>query len=245
MSSVNTQEISHFQKDSAHWWDEKGPFAPLHKMNPTRLEFIRDNIVGHFDKDEDAFNVYKGLNFLDIGCGGGLVCEPLARLGGKITGLDADKQAISVAQDHAKNENLDISYLNTTAEQLVLDKKTFDVVTALEIIEHVDNREEFLKNCLKLVKPNGLLVLSTLNRTVPSLLFGKLAAEYVLGLVPAGTHDWNKFVKPSEIQSILLQENAITKDIKGITYNLLKDKFKLNSKDMNINYILCATRKSI
>ncbi len=243
MSSVNTQEISHFQKDSAHWWDEKGPFAPLHKMNPTRLAFIRDNVVDHFSKNEDDLNVYKGLSFLDIGCGGGLVCEPLARLGGDITGVDADEQAIKVAQEHASQQKLNVTYLNTTAEHLVSEKKAFDVVSALEIIEHVDNRDEFLKNCLKLVKPNGLLIISTLNKTIPSLLFGKLAAEYVLGLVPAGTHDWNKFVKPSEIQRTLTQENAVIKNIKGITFNPLKDSFKLNSKDIRVNYILCAKRK--
>ena len=181
MSSINTQEISKFQKDSAHWWDEKGPFKPLHKMNPTRLRFIRDNILNHYKQKTDDLKAYQDLTFLDIGCGGGLLCEPFARLGGKVTGVDADEQAINVAKAHAKQGSLHITYKCTTAEDLASTKQQFDIVTALEIIEHVDNPQDFLKNCLKLVKPGGLLFVSTLNRTPKSLLLGKIAAEYRIG----------------------------------------------------------------
>ena len=243
MSSINTQEILHFQKDSAHWWDENGPFAPLHKVNPTRLSFMRETICSHFDLDESDLKAYKGLSFIDIGCGGGLLCEPFARSGGNVAGLDADKQAISVAKHHAKEQGLDIIYENKAVEELVNTNKTYDVVSALEIIEHVDNPDVFLKNCLKLVKPNGLIFISTLNKTPSSFLFGKIAAEYILNFVPQGTHDWQKFIKPSEIQRLLSKNQFSIKSIKGIKYNILKEEFKLDYKDLKINYILCASQK--
>lgn len=243
MTSVNTQEISHFQKDSAHWWDESGPFAPLHKMNPTRLQFIRDEIISHYEKPTDTLKAAQNLKILDVGCGGGILCEPLARMGAHVTGIDADSQAIKVARNHATEYGLDITYLNEPVESL--DPKThhYDVITALEIIEHVDSPDIFVKNCLNLLKPNGLFFLSTLNRTPQSFLIGKVAAEYIVRAVPMGTHTWAKFLKPHEITHFLDENSASLKSITGIKYNLLEESFKLNSKDLNINYILSAIKK--
>jgi len=181
--TVRNEEILHFQKDSAHWWDEEGAFAPLHKLNPVRIQFIRDEIFAHFNTD-----TLKDLSVLDIGCGGGLVCEPLCRLGANVTGIDADSQAITVATEHANDFGLKIAYKNTTSEEIAPQKKKYDVVCALEIVEHVENPEFFIKTCIECLKPGGLLIVSTLNRTPKSFLLGIIAAEHILGWVPKGTH---------------------------------------------------------
>ena len=242
MTSVNTQEISHFQKDSAHWWDENGPFAPLHKMNPTRLQFIRDELVSHFKKPAETLKAAQGLNILDVGCGGGILCEPLARMGAHVTGIDADSKAITVATNHANEHGLDITYHNKAVEDLSSKTHQYDVITALEIIEHVDAPDMFVKDCLKLLKPNGLFFLSTLNRTPHSFMIGKVAAEYIVRAVPMGTHTWSKFLKPHEVMNFLNENNTNLKSISGIKYNMLEDDFKLKNKDLKVNYILSAIK---
>ncbi|MGB1076985.1 MAG: bifunctional 2-polyprenyl-6-hydroxyphenol methylase/3-demethylubiquinol 3-O-methyltransferase UbiG [Bdellovibrionales bacterium] len=235
-STVKEQEIKHFQKDSAHWWDESGAFAPLHKLNPTRIEFIKGQILEHFKTDS-----LKNLDILDIGCGGGLVCEPLARLGANVSGIDADEQAIQVAQDHARQQGLKIDYTCTNSETICQENKKYDVVCALEIIEHVDTPDVFLKTCLECLKPNGLIIISTLNRTPQSFLLGIVAAEHILGWVPKGTHHWKQFVKPHEIRRLLAKENFSIKTINGLNYSILKKEFNLSTEDISNNYILSAS----
>lgn len=243
-TSINPREIEHFSKDSHLWWDENGPFRPLHLLNPLRLRFIRDSIMAHFSLPENAPAPLKGLKILDVGCGGGLVCEPLARLGATITGIDADKNAIATAQSHAAGSGLDITYQATTTEALLPgDKNRFDVVVALEIVEHVANPGDFITSCAKLCKPGGLLILSTLNRTPKSFLLGIVAAEYVLRWVPQGTHRWNKFVRPSELVACLEKSGCAVVDIAGYRYNILAQSFELSNDDLSVNYILSAEKK--
>jgi 2-polyprenyl-6-hydroxyphenyl methylase/3-demethylubiquinone-9 3-methyltransferase len=191
MSSIVKREIEHFSKDSARWWDESGPFKPLHALNPVRLGYIKEHICAHFSKESLSLTPFTGLKILDIGCGGGLVCEPLARLGATVSGADADQQAIDVAKEHAVQSGLEIEYLNKPAEEI---KTKFDVVLALEIIEHVEDPSAFVASVSNLVKANGLVIFSTLNRTAKSYALGILAAEYLLQWVPHGTHSWKKFV---------------------------------------------------
>lgn len=262
MNTVNQEEIQNFSKDSSHWWDEKGPFKPLHRLNPVRLDYIKQQICGHFDRDYKGLKTYEGLDILDIGCGGGLVCEPMARLGGTVTGIDADENAIAVATEHAAAENLDIKYLNTSSDQLLMSspppcgdlgntKQTpaqdgsdnrYDVVLALEIIEHVDNQDLFVKNVMDLCKPDGLVILSTLNRNPKSFALGIVAAEYILGWVPKGTHNWKKFVKPSELSKMVRQHGGKPNDICGLAYNPFKDEFLLAPKDLDMNYLMSVKK---
>jgi 2-polyprenyl-6-hydroxyphenyl methylase/3-demethylubiquinone-9 3-methyltransferase len=251
-SSLNAQEIENFSKDSSQWWDPTGPFAPLHRLNPTRMKYIRDQILAHYAdgvKSTKNDNVnqtpLKGFNILDIGCGGGLVCESLNRMGAKTTGLDADSNAIAVAQDHAAQSGLNINYQAMTSEvYLDNNKKTFDVVCALEIIEHVDHPDFFIETALKLLKPGGLLILSTLNRTAKSALLGIFVAEYVLNWVPKGTHTHNKFVKPSELATMLRLYGAETIDVTGLKLDPMADEFVLSKSDLAVNYFLCAKKPS-
>lgn len=248
-TSLNEEEIQHFQKDSAHWWDEKGPFAPLHKLNPVRMTYVRDQITEHLClnnvNDDKKASPLNGLNIADIGCGGGLVSESLSRMGANVTGIDADSTAIDVAKEHAKQSGLSINYLSATAEDLTTKyAEKFDVICALEIIEHVESPEFFIETVLKLLKPEGLLILSTLNRTIKSVLLGIYAAEYVLNWVPKGTHTHSKFLKPSEVCSILRENNATYKDITGMTYSFSKNDFALNKNDVSVNYFISALKNS-
>ena len=235
MSTVNAAEIQNFSKDSSHWWDESGPFKPLHLLNPTRLSYFKSQICNHFDLDENAPTPYKGLNIIDVGCGGGLVCEPMARLGGAVTGIDADTNAIEVAAAHAKKMGLDIEYQCVSSENIT---QKYDVVLALEIIEHVDNPDLFVKSVLDLCKPNGLVIFSTLNRTTKSYALGIIAAEHILNWVPKGTHSWKKFVKPSELSRMLRNNNAKPHDICGMIYNPLTKQFKLDKSRVDVNYFM-------
>ncbi len=242
-TSVNPKEIEHFAKDSGHWWDEEGPFRPLHMLNPLRLRYIRDRVTAHFNIKDKGPQPLRSLKIVDIGCGGGLVCEPLARLGADVTGLDADQQAIAIARDHAAGAGLDIDYQLSSAELLAARKKgAFDVVLALEIIEHVADVPLFVKNCAALCKPGGLLIFSTLNRTPRSFLLGIVAAEYVLRWVPRGTHDWRKFLRPSELAAALRTAGAETVDIKGLTFNPIENDFKISDKDLAVNYLLTGVK---
>ncbi|MFN3700446.1 MAG: bifunctional 2-polyprenyl-6-hydroxyphenol methylase/3-demethylubiquinol 3-O-methyltransferase UbiG [Alphaproteobacteria bacterium] len=238
-NTVDQKEIQAFSKDAAHWWDVNGPFKPLHKLNPIRMGYIRNEICAHFGLDGSTLKPFGGLSILDIGCGGGLVCEPLARLNAKITGIDADPIAIEVAQAHAQEQNLNITYINGAAESL---NQQFDVVLALEVIEHVVDRHEFVQLCAKLCKPNGLAIFSTLNRTPKSFALGIVAAEYLLRWVPAGTHQWKKFVKPSEIAKSCRISGLAPTRTKGLVYSPLNDEFKLSENDLAVNYFLTAKK---
>ncbi len=239
-NTVDRHEIDHFSKDSARWWDEAGPFAPLHKMNPARLSYIRDMTCRHFGDRENAMTPLSGLSVVDIGCGGGLVCEPLARMGAAVTGIDADPVAINVAKDHAASQGLAIDYRCAAAEDI---NESCDIVLALEIIEHVADPAAFIDSCAALCKPGGLVILSTPNRTAESFLKAIIAAEYVLRWVPAGTHNWRKFLRPSETARLMRASGLTPVDENGLYYNALEGKFYVSDKGMGVNYFITA-RKS-
>ncbi len=238
MDTVNLKEIDQFESQADLWWDEGGPFAPLHKINPIRIKFIRNEIINHFQL-QDTTTPFTGLKILDIGCGGGLVTEPLTRLNAKVTGIDAGEKNILVAQEHAQKMNLKINYQHQTVEKLALHKQRFDVVIALEIVEHVANVELFIQSCCRLLNSNGLLIISTLNRTIKSYLLGIVAAERILRWVPKGTHQWQKFLTPHEIFTYLQTNNVAIKSIKGMQYHPFKQQWHLSS-DVDVNYILSA-----
>jgi len=231
MTTIDKDEVEKFSKIADEWWDKEGKFKPLHKFNPIRVNYIKNEIQKHFNQD------FKNLEILDIGCGGGLVSEEFAKLGCNITGIDASEKNIKVAQLHAQKSNLDINYINSSAEELLKEEKQYDVVFALEIIEHVADEKEFIKCCSKLVKKDGLLFIATINRTMKSLALAKFAVEYVLRWLPAGTHDWKKFLKPSEIENQANKNNLKLLKARGFNYNILKDEWK-ESGDLDINYIL-------
>lgn len=238
-STIDPHEIAHFSKDSSQWWDEDGPFAPLHRLNPTRITYLKDQITTHF---ANHFKGIKGLSILDIGCGGGLVSEPLARLGANMTSIDGDANAITTAKAHAEQNDLKINYLNGDANNLIQDKKRFDVVLALEIIEHVSDPNAFIDTLTNLVRPNGLIIISTLNRTPKSYALGIVAAEYILKWVPRGTHTWSKFLKPSEISKMLQCHNFKPQNITGMNFNPVTNGFELSKHDLSVNYFLTATK---
>jgi 2-polyprenyl-6-hydroxyphenyl methylase/3-demethylubiquinone-9 3-methyltransferase len=239
MSSIDRQEIEHFSKDSGEWWDESGPFAPLHRLNPVRMAYIKAQICDVYGRDTQSLTPFEDLSVLDICCGGGLVCEPLARLGAEVSGADADERAIGVAKDHASAMGLDIDYRNEPAENI---EQQFDVVLALEIIEHVADPAAFVASVSKLCKPDGLVIFSTLNRNAKSFALGVVAAEYVLGWVPRGTHSWKKFVKPSELARYARGAGLAPSDMSGLIFDPLKNEFRLSERDIDVNYLI-ATRK--
>lgn len=239
ISTIDPDEISHFAKDSEHWWDENGPFAPLHRLNPVRMKFIRDAVAGHFERPADTMLPLKGLKILDIGCGGGLVCEPLARMGATVTGIDADLVAIKAARAHAEAAGVEVNYLNESTDTL---KGTYDVVLALEIVEHVASVDKFVDETVDLCKPGGLVIFSTLNRTPKSFALGIVAAEYILRWVPTGTHSWKKFVRPSELGAALRRAGAKPKDVKGLRLNPFKNEFEISVSDLDVNYFMTAEK---
>ncbi len=243
MTHVDRKEIENFAKDSSHWWDEKGPFAPLHRLNPVRLSHIRQQVDAHFGLDEKSLKPFTGLSILDAGCGGGLVCEPMARLGADATGVDADGNAIAVARRHAAQSGLSIDYHDGTTFDLLNGKKRFDVVLALEIAEHVPDLQSFVQSCADLCKPDGLLIFSTLNRTPKSFALGIVAAEYILRWVPRGTHDWKKFIKPSELARALSHAGTTPGAMTGLVYDPLSAHgFRLSEDDLSVNYFMSAVR---
>lgn len=242
LKTLDRKEIDHFSKDSADWWNPDGPFKPLHRLNPARIGFLRESIVSHFGLDDRPIKALKGISILDIGCGGGLVSEPLARIGASVTGLDADAIGIKTAKAHAKSENLTIEYICGAAEDLAAQNKKFDCVLALEIIEHTSSPEDFVALCSKLVRKGGIVIFSTLNRTAKSYALGIIAAEYVLRWVPTGTHQWNKFVKPSELAELAENSGLTLKDVKGMMFNPLKNEFSIHPHDVDVNYFLVAEK---
>lgn len=241
MSSIDHKEIENFSKDSSHWWDENGPFKPLHRLNPVRVGYIRDQICAHFGRDPRQIRPLEGLSILDVGCGGGLMCEPLARLGANVTGVDADQNAISVAKEHAHNEGLEIKYQASSVEDLA---QQYDVVLALEIIEHVNNSAAFVDNISSRANADGLCVFSTINRNPKSYALGIIAAEYLLRWVPQGTHSWKKFVKPSELAKHMRQSGLKPIDMKGMIFDPLRGEFRLSERDIEVNYFVCACKEA-
>ncbi len=234
MSSVNKKEIEKFSKMAAEWWDPEGKFKPLHKFNPIRIKYIKDNIIYSFKLKSKEKPLQK-INILDIGCGGGLLSEPMARLGANVTGIDASDKNIQIAKLHAKKNKLNINYFCSSPEKLKI-KKKFDVILNMEIIEHVEDINFFIKSCSKLLKKNGLMFVATLNKTFKSYVFAIIGAEYVLRWLPIGTHDWEKFVKPEDLKNILNKNNLKIEKIDGMNFDIFKDEWNI-SKDTSINYI--------
>lgn len=237
-STVDPEEISHFGKDSGHWWDENGPFAPLHRLNPARMSYLRDVITRHYGRSTDNLQPLKGLHIIDIGCGGGLVSEPLARMGATVTGIDADRTAIAIAKDHARSSGLNINYEAASTDEL---QGQFDVVLALEIVEHVASVDKFVDECVGLCKPGGVIIFSTLNRTPKSFALGIIAAEYILRWVPVGTHSWKKFVRPAELAHALRQAGAAPQEIRGLRLHPLRQEFEVVENDIDVNYFMVAS----
>ncbi len=241
-TTLDKNQIDHFSKDSANWWDPDGPFKPLHRLNPARMEFIRDQLVYHFGLDDSKIKTLSGLSILDIGCGGGLISEPLCRLGATVTGLDADAIGIAAAKEHADSEDLDINYICGAAEDLAAANKKYDIVLALEIIEHTASAQDFVALCASLVKKGGLVIFSTLNRTWKSYALGIVAAEHLLRWVPVGTHDWKRFVKPSELGDLADLAGLNVTDVKGLIFNPVKNEFSIHPRDVDVNYFLVAEK---
>ena len=233
-STINKLEIAKFSKIAAEWWSPNGKFKPLPKFNPIRIKYLKENIIEHF-KLKQTNSPLKGLNVLDIGCGGGLLSEPITRLGAKVTAIDASKKNIQVAKFHAKKNNLKINYLCSSPEKLNLNKK-FDVVLNMEIVEHVEDLNFFIKKSSNLLKKNGLMFIATLNKTFKSYVFAIIGAEYVLRWLPIGTHDWEKFVKPDNLVSLAINSNLKLKKLSGMKFNPIIDKWSL-SNDKSVNYI--------
>jgi len=234
MNSVNKKEIEKFSKMAAEWWDPSGKFKPLHKFNPIRIKYIKENIISNFKLKVKKKPLEK-INILDIGCGGGLLSEPMTRLGATVTGIDASNKNINIAKLHAKKNKLKINYLCSSPENLKI-KKKFDVILNMEIIEHVDDINFFISSCSKLLKKNGLMFIATLNKTLKSYVFAIIGAEYVLRWLPIGTHDWEKFVRPEDLRKILSKNNLILDKLDGMNFNIIKDEWSV-STDTSINYI--------
>ncbi len=241
-TTIDDAEVARFSAIADEWWDERGKFAPLHKLNPIRIGYLRDQLIRHFSGSGASATPLNNLSLVDIGCGGGLISEPMARLGATVTGVDASPTNISVASLHAKNAGVNVAYRATTAEQLAIEGKQFDVVLALEIIEHVSDVNLFYDAISALVKPGGVLILSTLNRTAKSYALGIIGAEHVLRWLPKGTHTWSKFIKPSEMASAMRARGFQVADITGITFSPLTWSFALNAKDLDVNYLMVATK---
>ena len=233
--TVNKTEIDKFSKLASEWWDPNGKFKPLHKFNPIRLEYIKKNITKNL-KNKNRGKPLKNIKILDIGCGGGLLCEPLSRLGAEVVGIDASEKNIKIAKTHANKNDLDISYYCASPENFKT-KLKFDVILNMEIVEHVEDVSFFLKSCSNLLKKDGIMFVATLNRTLKSYLFAIVGAEYLLRWLPIGTHEWEKFVKPDELISELKKNNLTLEKLDGMKFNLLTDKWSL-SNDKSVNYIM-------
>jgi 2-polyprenyl-6-hydroxyphenyl methylase/3-demethylubiquinone-9 3-methyltransferase len=241
-STVDDAEVARFSAIAAEWWDPVGKFRPLHRMNPLRIAYIRDALARHFGRDPRAPQPLAGLRLVDIGCGGGLLSEPLARLGAEVVGIDAAERNIKTASVHAAEAGVTVDYRNTTAEALVAAGDRFDGVIALEVLEHVADVPLFLTCCSDLARPGGLLFFSTMNRTPKAWLLAIVGAEYVLRWLPRGTHDWKKFLKPSEVAEGLRSHHVIVRDLTGVVYNPLDDSFRLAPRDLQVNYLLLGEK---
>ena len=233
-NTINKKEIEKFSKIAEEWWDPYGKFKPLHKYNPIRISYIKESIINSFKLKENV-KPLKKVKILDIGCGGGLLSEPMSRLGADVMGIDASDKNIEIAKFHAKKDNLNIKYLCASPEQLNTSTK-FDVILNMEIVEHVKDVDFFLQSCSKLLRKNGIMFVATINKTLKSYFFAIIGAEYILRWLPIGTHEWEKFVKPGELEKILKKYDLRLDSLDGMKFNLFKDEWKV-SKDKSINYI--------
>lgn len=240
-STIDPAEVAKFSAMAAEWWDASGKFKPLHKLNPVRLDYIRAHATSHFNIDSNARHPLDSLKLLDIGCGGGLLCEPMTRLGAQVTGIDASDINIEIARQHAHEQGLDIDYQQITAEQLADKRTKYDIILNMEVVEHVANVPLFLEAGTKLLKPGGLLFMATLNRTLKAYALAIIGAEYILGWLPKGTHQWEKFITPDDLASQLEATGLTIMDRAGATYNPLSDKWSL-SHNTDVNYMLAATK---
>jgi 2-polyprenyl-6-hydroxyphenyl methylase / 3-demethylubiquinone-9 3-methyltransferase len=241
--TIDEQEVARFSRMSSQWWDARGPMAALHKFNPVRLAYIRDRAAEHFDRDAKRLDSLAGLRILDIGCGGGILSEPLARLGASVVGADPSASNITVAQHHAAQAGLSIDYRSTTAEALAEAGESFDVVLVMEVVEHVADVGLFVNLAGAMVRPGGLLIIATLNRTMKSFALAIVGAEYILRWLPRGTHQWDKFVTPNELEIAITQSGLDVTDQAGVVYNLLADRWQL-STDLDVNYMVTAAKPS-
>lgn len=240
-TTIDDAEIAKFSAMADEWWDPTGKFKPLHKFNPVRLGYIRDWAIRHFARDGSERQPLTGLRVLDIGCGGGLLCEPLTRLGASVTGIDAGGRNVAIAKIHAERGGLSIDYRETTSEALAAEGEVFDIVLNMEVVEHVANVPLYMKSCADLVAPGGLLFNATINRTARALALAKIGAEYILRWLPIGTHDWNKFLTPDELKALITRNGLTIADECGVVYHPLADEWR-QSRDMGVNYMVLAER---
>ena len=242
-TTIDPAEVAKFEAMAAEWWDTKGKFRPLHLMNPCRLDYITTQISAEFGRDLTAPTPFAGLRLLDIGCGGGLLSEPMARLGATVVGADAAPRNIPVAQIHARQSGLEIDYRYTTAEALADAGEQFDVVLNMEVIEHVADPAAYLTACQRLLKPGGLMICSTLNRNPKSWLMAIVGAEHIMRWLPKGTHDWNKFITPDELQALIEQAGLTQVDRKGMVFNPIGWSWSLSSRDLSVNYVTASVKR--
>ena len=240
-SSLDPAEVEKFSKLAAEWWNPKGKFGVLHVFNPVRLTYIKEQVCARFGRDPYDREPFKGLRFLDIGCGGGLLCEPMARLGATIVGVDPSEKNIKTASVHAKEQELEIDYRVGTAESLAAAGELFDVILNMEVIEHVADPQGFTRTCCKMLKPKGLMFVATLNRTLKSFALAIVGAEYVLGWLPKGTHQWEKFIKPEELRNWLTENSVDVKGESGVTFHPLASEWR-TSRDMDVNYMVVGRK---
>jgi 2-polyprenyl-6-hydroxyphenyl methylase / 3-demethylubiquinone-9 3-methyltransferase len=241
-TTVDDADVARFSRIAAEWWSPTGKFKPLHKFNPVRLGYIKSRLSAHFNCDPNDTKAFKGLRVLDIGCGGGLLSEPMARLGADVLGADASATNIEVAKLHAASVGLTIDYRATTAEALADAGETFDIVLAMEIVEHVADVDLFIASCARMVKPGGVLLMATINRTPKAYALAIVGAEYVLRWLPRGTHQWSKFVTPTEMTTAMTASGLSIADKTGVSYNPLTDQWSLSPKDLDVNYMVLAAR---
>jgi len=243
VSTIDAKEVAKFEAMAAEWWDPHGKFKPLHMLNPCRLDYITTQIAAEFDRDLTAPRPFAGLKLLDIGCGGGLLSEPMARLGAEVTGADAAERNIPVAQIHAEQQGLEIAYRHATAEELVAEGAQFDVVLNMEVVEHVADPLAYLTACHDLLQPGGLMVCSTLNRNPKSYLMAIIGAEHVMRWLPRGTHDWSKFITPDELYDLLRQAGLDPVDRKGFVFDKLRWSWSISDRDLSVNYVTSSVRR--
>jgi ubiquinone biosynthesis O-methyltransferase len=240
-STIDAGEVERFSALAAEWWNPNGKFRPLHKFNPVRLAYIRDHVAARFGRDPRAAEPFKGLRILDIGCGGGLLCEPMARLGAEVVGADASETNIEVAKLHAAEAGVRVDYRAETAESLAEQGETFDVILNMEVVEHVADINLFIEKCAQMLRPGGIMFIATINRTLKALGLAIIGAEYVLRWLPRGTHQYGKLVRPEELERALTAAGLVTIDRTGVVYNPLSDRWQ-RSRDMDVNYIVLAEK---
>jgi 2-polyprenyl-6-hydroxyphenyl methylase/3-demethylubiquinone-9 3-methyltransferase len=241
-TTVDASEVAKFEAMAAEWWDPNGKFKPLHMLNPCRLEYITSQIAGEFGRDRSAAQPFEGLRLLDIGCGGGLLSEPMARLGAPVVGADAAERNLPVARIHAEQSGLDIDYRFTTAEAMAAAGEQFDVVLNMEVVEHVADPQAYLDACQQLLKPGGLMICSTINRNAKSFAMAIVGAEYVMRWLPKGTHEWNKFITPDELCALISKAGLNPVDRTGFVFNPITWGWSLSSRDLSVNYVTASTK---